>query len=83
MSRATEFVDDIPRHLTVRASAVSNTMVKPSELGDREYWCLRCDRRVTQTLDESAEYGHHPGCEHSIRKRDDHALEWRGPMEDS
>ena len=79
---ATELVDDTPRHLTANKGLGVNSTFSEADLGEREYWCKRCKARVTQTADRSAEYGHHPKCAHSIRRRDDHALDWRGPMED-
>jgi uncharacterized paraquat-inducible protein A len=79
---ATELVDDTPRHLTAAKGSSVNSTFSEADLGEREWLCKRCKARVTQTADRSAEYGHHPKCEHSIRRRDDHALNWRGPMED-
>jgi hypothetical protein len=78
----TQFVDDTPRHLTATKGLGVNSTFSEADLGEREFWCKRCKARVTQTRDETAEYGHDPACEHSIRRRDDHALDWRGPQED-
>lgn len=78
---ATGLVDDTPRHLTAVKGSSINSEFSESDLGDRGFWCKCCKAKVTQTSDRSGEYGHKPWCEHSIRRRDDHALEWRDPIE--
>lgn len=86
MSSQTLTTDDTPPHLTTRRSAITNSPFAESDLSEREYWCRSCCARVTRTptLDateamfETGEYGHNPACEHSIRKREAHALAWRG-----
>jgi hypothetical protein len=59
--------DDSPWYLTTKPSAVSSPKIKARDLGQREYWCIDCELRVTQTRDGSAEYGHGPECEFGIR----------------
>lgn len=81
MSKAREFVDDTPAHLTANKGTAVESEFSTADLGDREFWCRDCQARVTQTSDRSGEYGHHPTCEHSIRTRDEHALLWRGSTE--
>jgi len=72
-------IDETPLHLTKRASGVrTTTQFAESELASREFWCRDCCSRVTQTSDGKHEYGHDPACEHSIRRKDSHKLQWRG-----
>lgn len=57
-----------PTHLT--RDSLGHPTISSAELSSREFFCLRCFARVTQSTGGDLEYGHGRGCYHSIRPFD-------------
>jgi len=55
-----------PDHLTKRFPGDGPEAVAHDVTAEREFYCNKCDNRVTRSADRTCEYGHAKHCQHSV-----------------